>query len=231
MAGLQKNIQPGLGVIPKQTVLPSNQTQGAAVIAAALAQALPKSAGDGIIDLGDGLTKNEFPHPNTLVASIKSIHGTSAVNKTAYLFNENFFNPMPTDNGSGSNSIVRTYNDGFVGKWYERYMSVVNNGLGVKIYGFNISCKLTDGSDDPDGLAAVNMAILTYDGYGNPSPKPIDFSDAARATYFKDGLFTIKYPFMLNALSQLKLTLLGDTEQDHSIIISLRTTPYPEDAK
>lgn len=162
----------------------------------------------GVKDLSNGKVINMFPIPSNFNVTISSNNGGSAESKTMYLFNESFLNASPTTNGSGANSIVTTYGDGFSGRVYEQYIKLANAVRGIRFNGFTVvATNYTSGAQIATPFTTMNLSLQICNGQGGRIPVQIDLNEAVRNTQYQVGTLTIVKPVYLNALSQFELTL------------------------
>jgi len=160
------------------------------------------------------------PVPPAMTQTQASATGGSAAAKTGYFLNEAFFNSTPTNNGSGANSIVTTYGDGWSGKGYTNLASM---GNGIKCYGFTLQYVVTSGgAQDPSGLSTANPTILVSNLVGaNQIPYGVPLNAGARNTQYLSGTMTIAYVFWMNSLTQFSYNIpVGDT-----VTLTVNTQP------
>jgi hypothetical protein len=119
------------------------------------------------------------------------------------IFNNNALEPVP-------GSVVVTCSDGFGGKFIDNLVAGLGKE-GLMIFGFNITGYDKDGVKSDVTVNESNLTQLFYTGNGkSPVPFTINVSGSERNTQFKDGLFTVKVPFIVNVLSQFKMSLGGN---------------------
>lgn len=168
---------------------------------------------------------DKFPIPPALTQTIVSNTGAGALAKSVYFGNEDAFNVTPTDNGSGANSIVPTYGDGFTGKSYNRSFaqpSVASSGL--QCYGFTLQFITTNGgAQNSAGLTLSNPTLLTSNGTGsNMIPQGIVLSQGARNTQYLSGVMTVSTKFVMNSVTQLTYIVpVGNTST-----LTVMTSPF-----
>jgi hypothetical protein len=168
-----------------------------------IVEALQKS--QGVINLSNGVVYDIFTIPTSFTASISSDNEANSVSKTVYLFNTDVLNAAVTDNGSGADSIVTTYGDGFSGRVYDAYLKSANNGRGIKMLGFTvIATNYTSGDQTGTAFPTMNLTLISANGQGGAIPIPFDLSEAFRNTQYLSGTLTVVKEFYLNSLCQLQ---------------------------
>lgn len=163
-------------------------------------------------DIDRGALIDVTANPRQTVITIASAAGGGAANITASLFNEDYLNATPTNNGSGAGSVVTTYNDGFSGNLISNITSTKGDrGLRVK----QLQIKLTitaSGAQDPAALAACNPLHTTYNGDATSLPQSIPLVSAGTPKDFQSGFLVVNVDFPIKRYSQLSLVVPpGDT--------------------
>lgn len=157
----------------------------------------------GVNDLSNGKTINMFPIPTSLGFSSSSTDAGASV--TQYIFNTASLNPLVTTNGGGASTITNTYLDGYSGKGYAQLAASAKNGAGVLIKGFTIKATTLAGVPDDSFFTTANLNVIAANlRNGGIVPVPCDLEMAVRNSQYKDGLLTIVFPFVLNALTQIQ---------------------------
>lgn len=163
-----------------------------------------------------------LPIPPAMTQTIASATGNGAVAVNAYFLNEAYFNATPTNNGSGANSVVVTYGDGWSGKGYTQ---LAQNGNGIQCYGLTLQYITTNGgAQNPSGLTTANPTIVVSNLVGsNQIPRGLVLSAGASNTQYLAGVMTVNYMFRLNCLSQLQYAVpVGNTAT-----LTVLTQPQP----
>lgn len=176
--------------------------------------AVPASnqAGPGVVNLTQGKLFDIFTVPPVLTFTTASNNGTGAATVTQYIFNPNVMTAPVTTNGSGANSIVNTYGDGYTGKIYEQLQRSANGGRGIFVRGFTVTSTTTStGVQYPTGVNTMSMQILNANSQGGSTPVPVNVSSALRNSQFQSGVFTVEFKFFLNAMSQISVSLPANT--------------------
>jgi hypothetical protein len=125
------------------------------------------------------------------------------------------------DFAAANAKVAQTYSDGFGGKNISQLARIAANGAGILIYGFNIRGIDDAGNASDEVVNNSNPQVLNYNGLGKTIPMPIDLQGAERNTQFKNGLLTVKFQFMLSAVTQLSFLL----NADEKLSLTFFTTP------
>lgn len=152
--------------------------------------------------------------PNTMTQNVASATGAGDENVTAYFLNEDAFNATPTNNGSGANSVVITYSDGWTGLGYNQLSRSANGGRGVLCYGFTLIYKVTSGgAQDPTGLAGANPSYIAYNNVnGGEMAVGEPLNEGFRADNYQLGTMTLLRKFYLCSVNQISYVVPpGDT--------------------
>ena len=152
-----------------------------------------------------------MPIPPAMTQVVASATGGSAAAVTAYFLNEAFYNTTVTNNGSGANSVVTTYGDGWDGKGYTQ---LAQNGNGIKCYGLTLEYITTSsGAQNPSGLTTANPTILVSNLVGaNQIPRGLVLGAGTRNTQYLAGTMTVQYQFTMNCLTQFSYGIpVGNT--------------------
>jgi hypothetical protein len=189
------------------------QTSRSAAPAPAAAQiiaAAQMSNAQGVYDYSQGKGDIDYSMlPDNTTYTATSTAGSADEDKTMYIFNEDTYNESPTNNGSGANSIVKSYDDGFSGKLINKLIGSANGGRGMLCHGFNVQFTVAaSGNQDQGALSTAAFTVRYYNGRsGNYNPFNIDLNQAVRNTQYVSGLLTIRAPFWLNSTSQISFLL------------------------
>jgi hypothetical protein len=212
-----------LGVTPKSASLPAGaQANAMAVFANTLGTAITnanKQNTQGIFDLRNGVV-NDMPLPPAVKFTSASNNAADAETVTQYIFNNNSFTALVTDNGSGASSITNAYSDGFSGKWNEQAMRSYAGGQGLRVYGFNVQYTIA-GVANPSALVGANMAWTVYNGYNKSIPYDLDFSQALRNTQYNAGLLTFQWDAFLSSVGQFQI----EVPANNTLTLSWFTAP------
>lgn len=153
-----------------------------------------------------------FTIPPVFTFTVSSAAGVGAATSTQYIFNNNSFNALDTDNGSGAGSITNTYGDGFTGKGYEQLLRSANGGHGVEFKGFLvISTTPSTGAQNPTALTTINFNIVNNNMQGSTLDVPLNLSGAQTNMAYQSGTLTIEQRFWMNALNQISVSVAVDT--------------------
>lgn len=159
-----------------------------------------------------------LPNPASMNFTVSSLAGSGAESKTIYIFNEDVFNENLTDNGSGADSIITSYGDGFNGHWYNQAFKTYgpntsNGNKGVRTYGWTVQCfTISTGNQNSSIFSSMNFTWNPYNGYGKPLAETMDFSQAIRNTQFQDGILTFAFDGYISSIGQYSLELPPDTK-------------------
>lgn len=149
--------------------------------------------------------------PQALIQTVYSDVGTNAAAVTVYFGNESFYNSTATNNGSGANSVHKSYGDGWSGKGYEQLYSGANEGgtPGIVCYGFTLQFTTTStGAQAPAGLNTAAPTILYSNLVGiNQVPTGIPLTQGSRNNQYLNGMMTIAVQFKMNSLAQFSWVL------------------------
>lgn len=182
------------------------------VIAAQQSAAAAQS--QGVINMGNGYGQR-LPIPDSTTVTISSNNGGGAGTKTCYIFNSGTYNTNPTNNDSGANSIVTTYDDGFSGNQINRLLQVGNGGYGLQLWGLTMQfTNYTSGSAYQAALTGSSPAINYFKGNnGAYVPYNINVATALRNTQFISGMVTLKFDgsVWVNGMSQFSASVLANT--------------------
>lgn len=158
----------------------------------------------GVIDmLNTGEVINSAPIPPKVTVTVTNNVASDDL-LDIDIFNNSYLNAAP-------GSTVIAYSDGFDGKLLEKLIGSVNNGKGLLFYGFNVTGYDKDGVKSDVVLNESNLTVNYSNGTGkNAQPYQIDLAGSERNTQFKDGLLTVKVPFIVNILAQMRMSLGGN---------------------
>jgi len=166
----------------------------------------------GVVDFTRGKIFDIFTLPPEFTFTTASDNGAGALTKTQYIFNQTTLNAGVTNNGSGANSIVNTYGDGFTGKVYDAVVASWGDGRGVRMKGFTVtSTTTTTGAQIATAINTLQMQILNANGQGGSTPVPITVTAALRNSQYQIGVFTIAFEFVLNTLNQISISQPANT--------------------
>ena len=161
----------------------------------------------GSVDINRGQLHDVDARPTQTIFTVASASGAGALSIQAYIFNEDYLNATPTDNGSGAGSVVTTYNDGFAGKLISRISSAKgDNGIRIK----QVQVTFTDnatGLQDKASLSASNPTFITYNGDGTSLPQIIPIQSAGTPAYQQSGFLIVNIDFGVKRYSQFYLTV------------------------
>lgn len=112
------------------------------------------------------MSANQFPLPPSFTVLVRSNTGVSAASTRVFVLNQDILNNI-TNNGSGANSIVYTYQDGFNGAVLNRLLGQARAGVGAVCFGVALRMNITSsGAGDPAGLAGANPEFITNNALG-----------------------------------------------------------------
>lgn len=172
----------------------------------------PTQPAPGVVNVSGGKIYDIYTVPPVLNFTTASNNGGGAGTVTQYIFNTSVLNPAVTTNGSGAGSITNTYGDGFSGRVYDSLLSNANGGSGVFIKGFTIQSTTTStGAQISTPFNTLQMNIQNANGQGGSTPVPVDVTAAIRNNQFQVGILTVVFPFTLNGLNQISLSLPANT--------------------
>jgi hypothetical protein len=156
----------------------------------------------GSVDIDRGTLHDVDARPSQTIFTIASASGGGAGTVTAYVFNEDFLNATPTNNGSGAGSVVSSYNDGFAGRLISQITSAKGDaGLRAK----QIQLTFTDnatGLQDKASLQASNPTFTTYNGDNSSMPQIIPIQSAGSPAYQQSGFLIVNIDLGIKRYSQ-----------------------------
>ncbi len=211
-----------MGLILNQPakMAPAPQASAATANLTQAIQSAQMQNNQGIFDISGGKEVNIFPITESIDFSAASNNADGGAITKIYFFNNGIV-PLVTTNGSGANSIVNTYGDGYNGVVYDRLFASATQGQGVKVYGFNIDFLAADGSQNPNALTTAQLSLQVQDGNGNMIPVPLKIERAKRNTQYIAGLLTVKWVGYINCLCQFSCNL----PKGNTLSTSWFTTP------
>jgi len=161
----------------------------------------------GSVDIDRGTLHDVDARPTQTIYTILSSAGAGALSVTGYVFNEDYLNATPTDNGSGAGSVVTTYNDGFAGNLISRITSAKGDtGLRIKQVQVTFVDNAT-GLQDKASLSASNPTFITYNGDGTNLPQIIPIQSSGSPAYQQSGFLIVNIDFGIKRYSQFFLTV------------------------
>lgn len=190
----------------------ANQT---AVAAASIVQAVQGTSGTYRRDLND-----DIPVPTQVLYTVVSddtAAGSAVVN--AYCFNEDVLNATPTNNGSGAETVQKSYSDGFSGKLLNNLLKMYGvQGLPFK--SIQITCTdNTSGSEDKAALNAANPQRLSFKGDGSSKAEILPIASTASPLYLQSGFLVLNQGFRMRANEQLQFTVTPGTTMTVVLIL------------
>jgi len=159
----------------------------------------------GVQNVDRGSLQNLVAMPTQTIITVASAAGGGAVTITANLFNEDFLNVTPTNNGSGAGSVVTTYNDGFTGNLISHISGTYGNkGLRVKQLQIQYINSATL-AQDPAAAQAANPTLTTYNGDGSSLPQIVPIASTGNPSYQQSGFLIVNVDFTIKRYSQISL--------------------------
>lgn len=159
-----------------------------------------------------GTLNNVIAAPTQTLVTIASAAGGGALPIIGYVFNEDYLNATPTNNGSGAGSVVTIYNDGFNGNLISNITASFGN-VGLRVKQLQIKLIVTASAiQDSAGISGVNPIVTTYNGDGTSLPQVIPLASAGNPGYQQQGFLVVNVNFTVKRYTQLSLNVpVGDT--------------------
>ena len=164
--------------------------------------ALAKSTSNAtLVDRGE--LHDMVAMPSNTIYTVRNNVGSGATDQTCYMFNEDFLNTTNTDNGSGANSVVKTYNDGFSGNLINRIIGAKGDrGLSAN----QLQITMINNADATQNASAVNNAnplLTTYNGDGGLLTPSIPLATTGTPQYLQPGFLIINLKYKVKRYSQI----------------------------
>lgn len=150
------------------------------------------------------ISSNVYPLPQSITITVQSNAGAGALNTRCYLLNPDLAN-NPTNNGSGADSIVTTYQDGFAGKIVSNLLKFARAGMGAICYGVAVRMTTNAGVGNAAGLNASNPVFYTYNALGSSVALPMNVSSNQQRSDFDTSIEVLPCVINIGAFVQFSL--------------------------
>ena len=154
-----------------------------------------------------GALKQLIPNPTNTTYIVNNLAGMGAAPVVAYMFNEDYLNATPDDNGSGPGSVEKSYNDGFSGNLINRIIgSKGDAGLAVKQLQIEMTVNAT-GLQSTSAVKNASPTVTAYNGDLSSLPQNIPLGTTSSPMYLQAGFLIINVAFVIQRFAQMSFNV------------------------